>query len=222
MPDYSLVPVDYQPDFSDYSLVPVGYDPFDGDDAVQQARVRPAQNQPASPPQSPATGPDLPDVGAPRVGGAGQFSSETAWGKATDIAGKVAYGMMRQIATLPQRAIDASAADVQHLGEDGYTPQSIGPAVETALMMAGTGLPMAERGAVGALGGKLPPLRAAERPEILPEDLAGQTRSQIRDLAVDKGLVPKGDPLHPTTHGNGMIRLPMNDGFGWIEGTPTR
>jgi hypothetical protein len=26
MPDYSLVPVDYQPDFDDYSLVPVDYD----------------------------------------------------------------------------------------------------------------------------------------------------------------------------------------------------
>jgi hypothetical protein len=25
MPDYSLVPVDYEPDFSDYSLVPVDY-----------------------------------------------------------------------------------------------------------------------------------------------------------------------------------------------------
>jgi hypothetical protein len=28
MPDFSLVPVDYQPDFSDFSLVPVDYDPF--------------------------------------------------------------------------------------------------------------------------------------------------------------------------------------------------
>src|SRR6266700_6592857 len=36
--------------------------------------------------------------------------------------------------------MDASAEDVKHLGEDGYTPQSIGPAVETALtMMGGSG-----------------------------------------------------------------------------------
>ena len=28
MPDYSLVPVDYPPDFDDHSLVPVDYDPF--------------------------------------------------------------------------------------------------------------------------------------------------------------------------------------------------
>ena len=31
MPDYSLVPVDYQSDFDDYSLVPVDHDPFAAD-----------------------------------------------------------------------------------------------------------------------------------------------------------------------------------------------
>jgi hypothetical protein len=34
MPDYSLVPVDYRPDFEDYSLVPVDYDPFAADDMI--------------------------------------------------------------------------------------------------------------------------------------------------------------------------------------------
>jgi hypothetical protein len=53
-----------------------------------------------------------------------------------------------------------------------------------ALAMLGAGAPMAESGAVGALGGKL------SNPKILPEELAGQTRSQIPDLAVDKGTVP--------------------------------
>ena len=37
MPDYSLVPVDYQPEFEGVSLVPVDYDPFSGDGAIQQA-----------------------------------------------------------------------------------------------------------------------------------------------------------------------------------------
>jgi hypothetical protein len=39
MPDYSLVPVDYQPDFNDHSLVPVDHDPFaaDGVTQIQQA-----------------------------------------------------------------------------------------------------------------------------------------------------------------------------------------
>jgi len=31
MPNYSLVPVDDQPEFDDHSLVPVGYDPFAAD-----------------------------------------------------------------------------------------------------------------------------------------------------------------------------------------------
>lgn len=38
MPDFSLVPVDHQPDFSDVSLFPVDYDPFSADDLVKQAR----------------------------------------------------------------------------------------------------------------------------------------------------------------------------------------
>jgi hypothetical protein len=38
MADYSLIPVDHQPDFDDVSLVPVEYDPFSADDMVQQAR----------------------------------------------------------------------------------------------------------------------------------------------------------------------------------------
>jgi hypothetical protein len=39
MPDYSLVPVDYQPDFNDHSFVPVDHDPFaaDGVTQIQQA-----------------------------------------------------------------------------------------------------------------------------------------------------------------------------------------
>jgi hypothetical protein len=49
MPNYSLVPVDYQPDFSDYSLVPVDYDPFAADGVAQQSRIQLAQAQPQGP-----------------------------------------------------------------------------------------------------------------------------------------------------------------------------
>jgi hypothetical protein len=41
MRDYSLVPVDYQPNFDDVSLVPVDYDPFSADGAIQQAGTQP-------------------------------------------------------------------------------------------------------------------------------------------------------------------------------------
>jgi RHS repeat-associated protein len=38
---------------------------------------------------------------------------------------------------------------------------------------------------------------APESPEISPSDLDGKTRSEIQDLADQKGLVPKGDPTSP-------------------------
>ena len=68
MPDYSLVPVDYPPDFDDHSLVPVDYDPFAADGPAQQAQIQQAQAQ-APPQQPPATGAGQPDAGAPAAGG---------------------------------------------------------------------------------------------------------------------------------------------------------
>jgi hypothetical protein len=75
MPGYSLVPVDYQPDFGDYSLVPVGYDPFAADGLAQQAQFQqpptpalPAQPQPQTQPQQPATGAGQPGVNGPATG----------------------------------------------------------------------------------------------------------------------------------------------------------
>ena len=50
MPGYSLVPVDYQPDFDGYSLVPVDYDPFPEDGPAQQAQIQLAPAQPQPPP----------------------------------------------------------------------------------------------------------------------------------------------------------------------------
>jgi hypothetical protein len=75
MPGYTLVPVDYQPDFDDYTLVPVDYDPFAHDGPVQQAQFQqpptptpPAQPQPQTQPQQPATGAGQPSVNAPATG----------------------------------------------------------------------------------------------------------------------------------------------------------
>ena len=72
MPDYSLVPVDYQPDFSDYSLVPVDYDPFPEDGVTQQAQpptpTPPAQPQPQIQPQQSAAGAGPPGVNGPATG----------------------------------------------------------------------------------------------------------------------------------------------------------
>jgi hypothetical protein len=68
MPDYSLVPVDYQPDFDGYSLVPVDHDPFTEDGVAQQSQIQqpptPAQPQP----QQPAMGAGQPGVNGPATG----------------------------------------------------------------------------------------------------------------------------------------------------------
>ena len=79
MPDYSLVPVDYQPDFGDYSLVPVDHDPFAADGPIQQARTQLASqpqpdagfDQPPSAPQTPGSAPPL----SPIVPNGGQAPS---------------------------------------------------------------------------------------------------------------------------------------------------
>ena len=52
MPNYSLVPVNHQPEFDDYSLVPVDHDPFAADRATQQPQIQQAQAQ-VSPQGSP-------------------------------------------------------------------------------------------------------------------------------------------------------------------------
>ena len=64
MPDYSLVPVDYQPGFD-------GYYPFAADGLTQQAQFQqpPTPTQPAQPlPQQPATGAGQPGVNGPATG----------------------------------------------------------------------------------------------------------------------------------------------------------
>lgn len=64
---------------------------------------------------------------------------------AEKFANPAVKAMLGDLASLPKRAIDASAQDVQHLGEPGYTPTAIGPALETALnMIGGAGVVPAE------------------------------------------------------------------------------
>jgi hypothetical protein len=77
MPDYSLVPVDYQPEFEGVSLVPVDHDPFSTDGVTQQAQTQQAQTQQGQP-QQPATGAGQPDDGAPVIDG-GPSGSQGAW-----------------------------------------------------------------------------------------------------------------------------------------------
>ena len=200
MPDFSLVPVDHQPDFADFSLIPVDHDPFSTDGAAQPVQTQPT---PESPPQQPVTGPDLPDVGVPLIGDGGQFSPGVPWAnKAADIASKFVENTFRgaiNLAATPgtiMRPNPYPPGSEEAFWYDDQRQQLINKAAPAmAFAMLGAGAPMAESGAVGALGGKLPRLGTTQASKILPEELAGQTRSQIPDSAVDKGLAPGAKDL---------------------------
>ena len=185
MTDYSLVPVDHQPDYSGVSLIPIGHEPFSPDGVTHPAQAQPAQPQPAQPQpaqrQQPATGPDLPDVVAPLIGDGGQFSPGVPWAnKAADIASKLAgnafHGAINLAAT-PGAIMQPNPyppGSEEALWYDGQREQLISRAAPAiAFAMLGAGAPMAESRAVGAFGGKPP-------------------RSQIPDLAANKELVPGG------------------------------
>lgn len=210
MPNFSLVPVDYQPDFGDVSLIPVDHDPFSTGGAAQPVQTQPTPN---SPPQQPATGPDLPDVGAPLIGDGGQFSPGVPWAnKAADIASKLVGNGFRGAINLAATPGAIMQPNPYPLGSEEafwYEDQrrqlinKAGPAM--AFAMLGAGAPIAESGAVGALGGKPPRLGTAGSSKILPEELAGQTRTQIPDLAVDKG---PGQGAKDLASGAAAIELP--------------
>src|SRR3954469_6356799 len=72
MDDYSLVPVEHQPDFENVSLVPVDHDPFSADDVAQQAQFPQPQTQaqqaPQTQPQQSVAGADQSAVNEPASG----------------------------------------------------------------------------------------------------------------------------------------------------------
>ena len=152
MDDFSLVPMEHQPDFEDASLVPVDHDPFGADGVTQQAQQTQTQPQEPQQTQSSITGENLPDIGAPLIGDGGQLFPGTAFGqKAADVASKVAYGMMKQVATLPQRAIDAARVSFEHnygpgpstlSDSDAWVAPLPAVAAETALTMMGASSPV--------------------------------------------------------------------------------
>lgn len=88
MSDFSLVPVDHQPDFSDVSLVPVDHDPFGADGATQQTQSQQAQTQPQSPPLQPAMEVGQPNVGARTIDdGAGRSQGRGGLSPTGDVGG---------------------------------------------------------------------------------------------------------------------------------------
>jgi hypothetical protein len=80
--------------------------------------------------------------------------------KPLNIWDKLFGGAVNSLATLPQRAIDASAQDIATLGS-GEPKQSVAPAVETALNMMG---------GAGAIPAEANTLRSGLKLRELPRD----------------------------------------------------
>jgi hypothetical protein len=84
-------------------------------------------------------------------------------------ANPLVKGVLGDLATLPKRAIDAAGQDAQHLGEEGYQRQAIGPAVETAMAMTG---------GAGAIPAEANSLRAGIRTYAkVPDSLMGYRKN---------------------------------------------
>jgi hypothetical protein len=90
---------------------------------------------------------------------------------------------LKSVATIPQRAIEGSTQDVQHLGEAGYQPQSVGPAADAAITLAGAGAPAAEAGAAGIFGGRLAKTANLDKLSQAERMVGkGQDRGMVRQL----------------------------------------
>lgn len=135
MPDYSLVPVDYQPDFFDFSLVPVDYDPF-ADGITSQAGV-----QPENSPQPLANGASQRNVRTP-VNNAQATDSGESWDSDTPSSGVQDRSAASNPSAAPTPSSDKSTFDWsrynQPFGElmpATYTPtQRIGHVAADAMM----------------------------------------------------------------------------------------
>ena len=127
MPGYSLVPVDYQPDFDNHSLVPVDYDPFAEDGVTQQAQFQqpPTPTQPTQP-QQPVTGASQPGVNGPATGnspsGSGGIAGVKRFGGAEggDFPSRNA-GIGFESA---DRAWDAALKEMRDLGAQHYPEET--------------------------------------------------------------------------------------------------
>lgn len=173
----------------------------------------PQPEMPISPPAEASQGVpfgalSLPDVGAPAIGNGGTLhgagSPGTAWGnKSADIASKLAYGAMTGLATLPQRAIEASQSNVENWGNPDYRPD-VGPAAETAmLMIGGAGVVPAEANALrsgmtGARTYKPGEISFAEKPPRKSERSTGHEFEDELGNAwtYDISRVRDGDNIH--------------------------
>jgi hypothetical protein len=155
VPDYSLVPVDYQRDFSDYSLVPVDYDPFSADGVARQAAApgesydpesasgAPASGQPYSPSAAPISPPGKPVP-------ANQQQPGDMSGPTSGVGGPIGAKIAELASDFYNQSILKPARDLRDMGHDlvtdpAYFLHAIGP----SLVGLGMSAPAAQVGNVG-------------------------------------------------------------------------
>ena len=222
MPDFSLVPVDHQPDFSDFSLVPVDHDPFSADGAIQQAGA-----QPESQPQPLATGADLPGVGAPATNAqATVFDEPTiAWSRYNQ-----PFGELKPATYTPTQQIGNFAADALiGLGMQPYTANDLASRVGnllglTPLGVVGSALDLVDAkrrddfpGVVTAAAGMIPGAKGVARGVAADAIHLHHAWPKYLGGAVKQDLVPLPRSLHVEFHRGLDKDLPKWRGTAYYE-----
>ncbi|WP_298279496.1 HYD1 signature containing ADP-ribosyltransferase family protein [uncultured Bradyrhizobium sp.] len=113
MSEFSLVPVDHQPEFESYSLVPVEHDPFAGDDVTPQAQQAQSQQPARGVSQSSA-----PILGAGRTEAAGSYRSALTAG-AGDFISSIPRGIASGLNSSGSALARATQAE---MGQDVDAP----------------------------------------------------------------------------------------------------
>jgi hypothetical protein len=191
----------------------VGQNPFAGSGASDLARImQQARLQLESQPQRLAPQ----DDGRPIPGDVNAALPEAYADSNVGMGAHVKH-MIESLMSLPKRAIDASAGDMQNLGDHSQAPQSIGPALETALLTMGGGVGGTGEGAGVALGSGPARMRMVDNVDLYKE-LANQRRAQ--GFSVGKAA-PGHDFKRPDAEKGSWADLVARTKAGW-EGDKAR
>lgn len=199
MDNFSLVPVDYQPEFENVSLVPVAYDPFAGDAATQQAQspqaqAQQAQTQPAQSQQAQTQQPTM---------GASQSSAPTPGVATTDSTGSaLTAGASDFFRSIPRGIVSGFNSAASALGR--ATQAEMGQDVDAPTPEQG--MKILERDVTG--------------PMHRPEGRAGQFGASVGEFLGNPPsyLVPGSLPLKVGTAVLGGLGSEAGGQLG--EGTP--
>jgi Cytidine and deoxycytidylate deaminase zinc-binding region len=195
--DYSLVPVDYQPDFSDYSLVPVDYDPFGADGVTRQAAAPGESYDPESPSGTPASGQSYSPSAAPisppgKPVPANQQQPGDMSGPTSGVSGPIGAKIAELASDFYNQSILKPARDLRDMGHDlvtdpAYFLHAIGP----SLVGLGMSAPAPQVGTVGLAE------RAKGIHSVLDEIAQQQRTTAVLETDVGRIIASGGQDLNP-------------------------